>query len=50
MKHYNLGDQFQYETKENGKSHTQTITIVAIHPWTKSIIFDNGLILHPTQL
>ena len=50
MKSYNVGDQFQYETKAKGKTITTIITIVAIHPWTKRIMFDNGLILHPCQL
>lgn len=50
MKNYNVGDKFQYETKVKGETQIDIITIVAIHPWTNKIMFDNGLILHPCQL
>ena len=48
---YSKGQKFEItKTLAFGKEVTEVITIVAIHPWNKKILFDNGLELYAEQL
>ena len=48
---YTKGQQFEItRTLAFGKTATEIITIVAIHPWNNKILFDNGLELYAEQL